>query len=112
VRFTPQFLIHDFHPATPSPTSEFHFRALIPIRFNTILDINSPNEDTIPTIADNHLNLVLLSIKDRTLGLQNLKKTLAVIAAMEQKAGYLQRNVLVPLGIYKSIAEVLTLQCG
>ena len=72
---------------------------------HTILDINSPNEDTVQTIADNHPNLVLLPINDQALGLQNLKKTLAVIAAMEQKAGYLQRNVIVPLGVYKHTIE-------
>jgi chromosome partitioning protein len=67
-----------------------------------ILDINSPNEDTVKTIVENHPDIILLPINDQALALDRLEDTLSIVAAIEQKAGYQSRVRIVPFGATKT----------
>lgn len=67
-----------------------------------VLDINSPKEDTVQAIAGSQPDLILLPINDQALAMRQLEDTLAVVAAMEEQAGYQCRVRIVPLGVTKT----------
>jgi len=69
-----------------------------------ILDINSPNEDTVKVIVDNEPDIILLPINDQALALDKLGDTLAIVAAM-QKTNYHSQVRIVPLGATKARIE-------
>jgi chromosome partitioning protein len=73
-----------------------------------VLDINSPNEDTVKVIVENEPDIILLPINDQALALDKLADTLAIVAAM-QKTNYQSQVRIVPLGATKArIEEGLT----
>ncbi len=49
-----------------------------------MLDINSPNQDTVKTIVDNEPDIILLPINNQALAIDKLSDTLAIIAAMQK----------------------------
>ncbi|RKZ44120.1 MAG: ParA family protein [Candidatus Parabeggiatoa sp. nov. 3] len=69
-----------------------------------VLDINSPNEDTVKVIVENEPDIILLPINDQALALDKLADTLAIVAAM-QKTNYQSRVRIVPLGAIKTRIE-------
>ncbi len=72
---------------------------------NIVIDVNSPARDTVKVVLDNDPDMVLLPVNDQALGMHNLKTTVGVIAAIEQRTGYRMRSVVVPLGIDVDIIE-------
>jgi chromosome partitioning protein len=69
-----------------------------------ILDINSPNEDTVKAIVENEPDIILLPINDQALALDKLGDTLAIVAAM-QKTNYHSQVRIVPLSATKTRIE-------
>lgn len=69
-----------------------------------VLDINSPNEDTVTGIIENEPDIILLPINDQALALDKLGDTLAIVAAM-QKTNYQSQVKIVPLGATKARIE-------
>jgi chromosome partitioning protein len=69
-----------------------------------VLDINSPNEDTVKVIVENEPDIILLPINDQALALDKLADTLAIVAAM-QKTNYHSKVRIVPLGATKARIE-------
>jgi chromosome partitioning protein len=67
-----------------------------------ILDINSPNEDTVRAIVENEPDIILLPINDQALALERLEDTLSIVTAMEKNAGYQSQVKIVPLGATKA----------
>jgi len=67
-----------------------------------ILDINSPNEDTVTAIVENEPDIILLPINDQALALDRLEDTLSVVAAMEKNTGYQSQVKIIPLGATKA----------
>ncbi|EDN68563.1 ParA family chromosome partitioning protein [Beggiatoa sp. PS] len=73
-----------------------------------VLDINSPNQDTVKAILENEPDMILLPINDQALALDKLSDTLAIVATM-QKTNYQSKVRIVPLGATKArIEECLT----
>ena len=69
-----------------------------------VLDINSPNEDTVKVIVENEPDIILLPINEPALALDKLGDTLAIVAAM-QKTNYQNKVRIVPLGATKARIE-------
>ncbi|MDM8562975.1 hypothetical protein QUF54_06445, partial [Candidatus Marithioploca araucensis] len=69
-----------------------------------VLDINSPNEDTVKVIVENEPDIILLPINDQALALDKLGDTLAIVVAM-QKTNYHSQVKIVPLGATKARIE-------
>jgi chromosome partitioning protein len=67
---------------------------------HTVLDINSPNEDTVRGIIENYPDMILLPINDQALALDKLGDTLGIVAAM-QKTNHRSQVRIVPLGATK-----------
>jgi len=74
-----------------------------------VLDINSPNQDTVKAILENELDMILLPINDQALALDKLSDTLAIVAAM-QKTNYHSKARIVPLGATKARIEECLMQ--
>lgn len=70
-----------------------------------VLDINSPNEETVKGIVENEPDIILLPINDQALALDKLGDTLAIVAAMQQKTNYHSKVRIVPLGATKTQIE-------
>ena len=68
---------------------------------HVVLDINSPNQDTVKGIIENEPDIILLPINDQALALDKLSDTLAIVAAM-QKTNYHSKVRIVPLGATKA----------
>jgi len=69
-----------------------------------VLDINSPNKDTVKGIVENEPDIILLPINDQALAIDKLGDTLGIVAAM-QKINYHSKVKIVPLGATKTRIE-------